>query len=76
MEVDRDRTRTEAAMALLIEVSSAINKGVRNLDSAIDRVEQIFKALVTIKNENGPIDIAAQQAKKQIEAKPPDSEAP
>jgi hypothetical protein len=59
-EVDRDRTRTEAAMALWLELTSAISKGATNLDPAIDRLSRIVKVLSLSKDEsetkalNGP----------------------
>lgn len=51
-EVDRDRTRTEAAMALWLDVTSAISKGAKNLDPAIKRLERIIKVLANAKDEN------------------------
>jgi hypothetical protein len=49
-EVDRDRTRTEAAMGLLLELTSVVSKGAKNLDPAIDRMERIIKVFAKAKD--------------------------
>jgi len=66
MEVDRDRTRTEAAMALLLDVTSAISNGAKNLDPAIDRIERIVKVLAKAKDENEMKALTAPQERKRI----------
>lgn len=67
-EVDRDRTRTEAAMALWLEVTSAIGKGAKNLDPVIDRLERIVKVLAKAKDENERQALLAPKQKKRIAA--------
>jgi hypothetical protein len=66
MEVDRDRTRTEAAMALLLEVTSAIGKGAKNLDPALDRIERIVKVLAKAKDEHETKALIAPPERKRI----------
>jgi hypothetical protein len=66
MEVDRDRTRTEAAMALLLEVTSAIGKGAKNLDPALDRIERIVKVLAKAKDEHETKALMAPPERKRI----------
>lgn len=44
-EVDRDRTRTEGVVALWLDVASAISRGAKNLDPAIERLERIMGIL-------------------------------
>jgi hypothetical protein len=65
-EVDRDRTRTEAAMALWLELTSAISKGATNLDPAIDRLGRIVKVLSLSKDEAETKAIPAPPKPKQI----------
>jgi len=65
-EVDRDRTRTEAAMALWLDLTSAISKGAKNLDPAIDRMERIIKILAAAKDENEQKALTAPQEKKRL----------
>jgi hypothetical protein len=70
-EVDRERTRTEAAMALWLELTSAISKGATNLDPAIDRLERIVKVLSLQKDESETKAINGPPKPKQIA--PPDA---
>jgi hypothetical protein len=65
-EVDRDRTRTEAAMALWLELTSAISKGATNLDPAIDRLARIVKVLSLSKDESETKSITGPRKPKQI----------
>ncbi|MFI4987401.1 MAG: hypothetical protein ACHQF3_08160 [Alphaproteobacteria bacterium] len=65
-EVDRDRTRTDALLALLLDVSSAISKGAKNLDPAIDRLERIIKVLARAKDENEQKALMAPQERRRI----------
>jgi len=65
-EVDRDRTRTEAAMALWLELTSAISKGATNLDPAIDRLERIVKVLSLSRDESETKAITGPPKPKQI----------
>jgi hypothetical protein len=65
-EVDRDRTRTEAAMALLLDVTSAVAKGAKQLDPVLDRVERIIKVLAKAKDENDQKILMAPQERKRI----------
>jgi hypothetical protein len=67
-EVDRDRTRTEAALALWFDVTNAISKGAKNLDPAIKRVERIMRVLAEAKDENEQKALIAPQPKKRIAA--------
>jgi hypothetical protein len=66
MEIDRDRTRPEAAMALLLELTSAISKGAKNLDPAIERIERIVKVFAKAKDENEINALAAPHERKRI----------
>jgi hypothetical protein len=66
LEVDRDRTRTEAATALWLELTSAISKGAQNLDPAIDRLERIIKVLSLAKDENETKSITAPPERKRL----------
>jgi hypothetical protein len=68
VEVDRDRTRTEAAMALLLDITSAISNGAKNLDPALDRVERIIKVLAKAKDENETKALTAPKDRKRIAA--------
>jgi hypothetical protein len=70
-EVDRERTRTEAAMALWLELTSAISKGATNLDPAIDRLARIVKVLSLQKDESETKAINGPLKPKQIA--PPDA---
>jgi hypothetical protein len=65
-EVDRDRTRTEAAFALLLDLTSAISNGAKNLDPALDRVERIIKVLAKAKDENETKALTAPKDRKRI----------
>ncbi|QOZ09236.1 hypothetical protein [Bradyrhizobium sp. CCBAU 51765] len=65
-EVDRDRTRTEAAMALWLELTSAIGKGATNLDPAIERLGRIVKVLSLQKDENETKALEPPSKPKQI----------
>jgi hypothetical protein len=65
-EVDRDRTRTEAAMALLLDVTSAISKGAKNLDPALDRIERIIKVFAKAKDDNEEKALMAPSERKRI----------
>lgn len=65
-EVDRDRTRTEAAMALWLDVTIAIGKGAKNLDPAIERLERIIKVLAKAKDDNDQKALLAPQERKRI----------
>lgn len=65
-EVDRDRTHTEAAMALWIELTSAISKGATNLDPAIDRLSRIVKIFSLQKDESETKAIAPPRKPKEI----------
>lgn len=67
-EVDRDRTRTEAAMALLLEVTGAISKGATNLDPALDQVARIVKVFAKAKEENEQKTLSAPQDRKRLPA--------
>lgn len=51
-EVDRERTKTEAAMALWLDISSAIGQGAKNLDPAIERLERIMKIFAQARDED------------------------
>jgi hypothetical protein len=50
-EVDRDRTRSETAMGLWLDISSAIGHGAKNLDPAIERLERIMKIFAQARDE-------------------------
>lgn len=50
-EVDRDRTRSEAAMGLWLDISSAIGQGAQKLDPAIERLERIMKIFAQARDE-------------------------
>lgn len=65
-EVDRDRTRTEAAMALWLDITSAISKGAKNLDPAIERMERIVKVFAKAKDENEQKALMAPKERKRI----------
>lgn len=65
-EVDRDRTRTEAAMALWLELTSAVSKGAVNLDPAIDRLGRIVKILSLSKDDAETKAITGPPKPKQI----------
>ena len=65
-EVDRDRTRTEAATALWLELTSAISKGATNLDPAIDRLERIIQVLALSKDQSETKAITTAPPPKQI----------
>jgi hypothetical protein len=67
-EVDRDRTRTDAAMALWMDLTNAISKGAENLDPAIDRLERIFKVFANAKDENEQQALMAPREMKRIGA--------
>jgi hypothetical protein len=67
-EVDRDRTRTDVAMALWLEVTSAIGKGAKNLDPAIDRLERIVKVFAKAKDENEQQALMAPKERKRLAA--------
>ena len=51
-EVDRDRTKAEAAMGLWLDISSAIGNGAKNLDPAIDRLGRIMKIFAQARDED------------------------
>jgi len=65
-EVNRDRTRTEAVVALWLDVSSAIGKGAKNLDPVIDRLGRIMKVLANAKDENELQSLMSPPERKQI----------
>lgn len=65
-EVDRDRTRTEAVVALWLDVSSAIGHGAKNLDPVIDRLERIMKVLAKAKDHNEAQALISPPERKQI----------
>jgi hypothetical protein len=65
-EVDRDRTRTEAATALWLDLTSAIGKGAKNLDPALDRVQKIMGVLSKAKDENEQKALEAPTERKRI----------
>jgi hypothetical protein len=65
-EVDRDRTRTEAAFALLLDITSAISNGAKNLDPALERVERIIKVLAKAKDENEMKTLTSPKPPKRI----------
>jgi hypothetical protein len=74
-EVDRDKTRTEAAMALWLELTSAIGKGAVNLDPAIDRLDRIVKILSFSKDEAETKAITGPPKPKQIAPPKSDSDS-
>jgi hypothetical protein len=51
-EVDRDRTKAEAAIGLWLDISSAIGHGAKNLDPAIERLERIMKIFARARDED------------------------
>ena len=65
-EVDRDRTRTEAAFALLLDLTSAISNGAKNLDPALERVERIIKVLARAKDESETKALTTAKERKRI----------
>ena len=65
-EVDRDRTRTEAAMALWLDITSAIGNGASNLDPAIDRLERIIKVFAKARDENEKQALLTPPERKRI----------
>ena len=65
-EVDRDRTRTEAVMALWLDITSAIGSGAKNLDPAIDRLERIVGVFAKAKDENDQKALTAPHERKRI----------
>jgi hypothetical protein len=73
-EVDRERTKTDAAMALWLELTSAISKGATNLDPAIDRLTRIVKVLSLQKDESEIKAIKGPSKPKQLA--PPDQTIP
>ncbi|MCK1553129.1 hypothetical protein IVB11_29845 [Bradyrhizobium sp. 177] len=66
-EVDRDRTRSEAAVGLWLDISSAIGQGAKNLDPAIERLERIMKIFAQARDE----DTARLPAPKEQKRIPP-----
>lgn len=74
-EVDRDRTRTEAIMALWLDVTSAIGKGAQNLDPAIDRLQRIMGAFAKARDENEQKALPSPQERKRIAAPTGETEA-
>ena len=69
-EVDRDRTRAEAATALWLDISSAIGQGAKNLDPAIERLERIMKVFAQARDEDTP-QLPAPAEQKRIPAPTP-----
>lgn len=74
-EVDRDWTRTEAVIALWLDVTSAIGDGAKKLDPAIERLERIMKVLGRAKNENDTKSLPAPEEQKRIPAPTTSSES-
>jgi len=67
-EVNLDRTRTEAVIALWLDITSAISKGAKNLDPAIDRLERIMGVFSKARDENEQQAFAAPQERMRIAA--------
>jgi hypothetical protein len=67
MEVDRDRTRTEAAMALLLEITSAVSKGAKNLDPAINRMERIIRIFAATKDQEELAALTSSPERKRLQ---------
>lgn len=67
-EVDRDRTRTEALVALWLDATSALGKGAKNLDPVFGRLESIMKVLAKGRDENEQKALAAPQERKRLAA--------
>ncbi len=65
-EVDRDRTRTEAGLALWLDITSAIGKGAENLDPAIERVKKIFDVFAKAKDEAEQKALTSPPERKRI----------
>lgn len=75
LEVDRDLTRTEAAMALWLDLTSAIGNGAKNLDPAIERFERIIKVFAKAKDANERQALLAPKETKRIAAPTTSNEA-
>lgn len=75
-EVDRDRTRTEAALALLLDVTSAVGKGAENLKPVLDRIESIIKVLAKARDENEQKALTGPKERKRIAAPTTSAEQP
>jgi hypothetical protein len=50
-EVNRDRTKTESAIGLWLDITSAISHGAEKLDPAIERLEKIMKVFAEARDE-------------------------
>lgn len=65
-EVDTDKTRTQALMSLLIEVTSAVGKAAENLDPAIERIEKIARIFGRAKADDEQKAIQPPPERKRI----------
>lgn len=75
-EVDRDRTRTEAALALWLDVTTAVGKGADNLKPVLDRIESIMKVFAKARDENEQKALSGPKERKRIAAPTTPAEQP
>jgi hypothetical protein len=64
-EVNRDRTRTETAVGLWLDITSAISHGAEKLDPAIERLERIMKVFAEARDE-ASIKLPAPSEQKRL----------
>jgi hypothetical protein len=65
-EVNRDRTKTETAVGLWLDITSAISHGAERLDPAIDRLERIMKVFAEARDEDTATRLPAPPEQKRI----------
>jgi hypothetical protein len=65
-EVNRDRTKTETAIGLWLDITSAISHGAEKLDPAIDRLERIMKVFAEARDEDTATRLPAPPEQKRI----------
>lgn len=77
-EVDRDRTRFDALMALILEGSSATGKAAENLEPVTKRIREITEAFGKVKEEEEEHtqQLPAPEERKRIEPPRPRLVAP
>ena len=75
-EINRDRTKTETAVGLWLDITSAISHGAEKLDPAIERLERIMKVFAEARDE-ASIKLPAPSEQKRLpkpKSKPDDGD--
>lgn len=73
-EVDQSKTRTEAAMGLLLEVSSTLGEAATKLEPVTNLVKKVVEIFADAKSANDPLLIGSEERKALPAPKAADAE--